>query len=118
VTASRRQLDLEVGEADYQATIVDLARLHGWWVYHPYDSRHSAAGWPDLTLLRPPQMVCLEVKAEAGRVTPEQAAVLGMLRRVPGVVAEVVRPSDWPKVVKLLARPASRPGATGFHAGD
>jgi len=103
-------LDLELSEAADQATIVDLAKTLRWTVFHVHDSRAMAEGFPDLLLIRPPQLVFLEVKAENGRATPAQMAVLALLRRCPQVTALLVRPSDWEAVKRLLTRsgPPSR----------
>ncbi|MCC6312227.1 MAG: hypothetical protein IT345_15125, partial [Trueperaceae bacterium] len=64
--------DLLVGERDFQALVVQLARLRGWRVYHTFDSRRSPAGFPDLVLARPPRLVIAELKSEKGRVADEQ----------------------------------------------
>jgi hypothetical protein len=111
-TTARAMLDLQVSEKQFQQQIVDLARLHSWRVYHPWDSRRSAAGWPDLVLARlcPSQrgvtteLLFLECKTERGRLTEAQRDWLFVLGAVPGVTARVVRPSDWPEIVALLSR--------------
>ena len=33
-------------EADFQATVIELAELQGWRVYHTHDSRRSQPGLP------------------------------------------------------------------------
>lgn len=43
-----------ISEKEFQAQVLDLARLTGWLCYHPHDSRRSAPGFPDLVLVRPP----------------------------------------------------------------
>ena len=65
-----------VNEREFQASIVDLARLCGWRVVHFHDSRREvggemvgdsdAKGWPDLTLIRD-RILYREVKTEKGR---------------------------------------------------
>lgn len=94
---------LALTEAQWQELVVEFARLHGWWAFHPYDSRRSAAGWPDLVLLRPPELVIVELKAENGRVSPDQARVLDGLRAC-GIEAPVWRPSDENYVFARLRR--------------
>ena len=61
-------------ERDLQAAIVELARTIGWMVYHPYDSRRSTPGYPDLTMVHPRTGAILfaELKTETGKVTDEQ----------------------------------------------
>src|SRR5688500_15836495 len=100
---ARAVLDAVISEKQFQAQIVALARLNGWRVYHPYDSRRSTAGWPDLALARlcPSQrgvtteLVFLECKVEAGRLTEAQRDWLFVLGAVPGIVAKVVSQSVW-----------------------
>ena len=116
-TTARAMLDLQVSEKQFQQQIVDLARRSGWICFHPYDSRRSTAGYPDLTLARigtTPEMtwrtelIFFEVKKQTGRTTDAQAKWIALLRHVPGVVARVVRPSDWDEIVALLSRRSPR----------
>lgn len=95
---------LNVPESDWQWTVVDYARLMGWIDYHTFDSRKSAAGFPDLLLIRPPELVVVELKAERGRVTTAQECWLDLFRLVPGVDVYVWRPSDWSEVQRRLSR--------------
>lgn len=91
-----------ISERAFQQRVVDLARLRGWRVFHPHDSRHSAAGWPDLAMLRARQLVFAELKSETGRPTDEQRAWLAALSAVPGVIVRLWRPSDWSDVEAVL----------------
>lgn len=100
--AARVELDLHVSEREFQRQITDLADLTGWRWFHVYDSRRSPAGFPDLVLLRRGRLLFFEVKSASGRISRPQAAWLLDLAQVPGVIALAVRPSDWPKVERLL----------------
>lgn len=97
-------------EKQLQAAIIDAARLLGWRVQWTHDSRHSPAGYPDLTLVRarpgePPRLLFVELKTERGVVSPEQAAWLHDLVTLsacasalgqPSLVQACVwRPQDW-----------------------
>lgn len=93
-----------VDEEGWQAQVIQQAEWMGWWVHHHYDSRRSTPGWPDLVLLRPPQILFVELKTESGRLTRAQWEVIDMLRAC-GLAAQVWRPSDWPEVERTLARP-------------
>ncbi len=93
-------------EKHFQSQVLELARLSGWRCYHTFDSRRSAPGFPDLVLVRPPVVLFAELKAEGGRVRPEQAAWLRVLGACPGVAVRLWRPGDWPEVEETLARPA------------
>lgn len=65
---------LPMSETDLQASVVELARRLGFLVYHVYDSRKSAPGFPDLVLLhkRSGNLLVAELKSATGTVTPEQ----------------------------------------------
>ena len=85
-----------VSEKQFQAQILQLANLTGWLTYHVYDSRLSAAGFPDLVLCRPPLVLFAELKSEAGRLRPEQEAWLEALRGCGSVGARLWRPCSTP----------------------
>lgn len=100
--ASRALLLKSVSERDWQGYVVALARLHGWRCYHPLDSRGSTAGYPDLTLLRDGQLVVAELKSMTGKATQQQEQWLAAFRAVPGVLADIWRPSDRDTVDQIL----------------
>lgn len=94
-------------EAQLQAAIVDAARLQGWLVYHTYDSRRSAAGYPDLTLVRE-RVVFAEIKADKGRLShAQQEWVIHLVNA--GAEVHVWNPSSWRDgdVDAVLARRAA-----------
>lgn len=86
-------------EAELQAAVIDLARLYGWRVAHFRASRTKRGwstavaadgkGYPDLTLVRPPELLFVELKGEQGRVSPEQLVWLEQLDQVGQAVADV-----------------------------
>lgn len=101
-----------ITERDYQTQIVQLARMTGWAVFHHHDSRRQVApgvfvgdkdakGFPDLILLRPPQVLVIEVKRELGKTTPEQDVWLRRWSEC-GITALVARPSNWPEVERAI----------------
>lgn len=92
-----------VSEAAFQQAVIDLARALGWRVYHTHDSRHSAAGYPDLTLVRGGRLVFAELKAQAGRLSDVQRCWLQELE-IAGAQAFVWRPSDWRVIEEVLGR--------------
>jgi hypothetical protein len=100
----RQLLDAAVNEADFMWQIIQLARVCHWFCYHPYDSRRSAVGFPDLCCVHPERrLLCfLEIKRESGKTTAAQEAWLAALGAIPGVVAMVVRPSDFEMVAGIL----------------
>lgn len=94
-------------EGHFQTRLVNLAKLLGWRrIYHPWSSIHSASGWPDLVLCKPPRLIFAELKKEKGRVT---AAQQGWLEDLTACGQEVYcwRPSDYGAIVEILQRKAA-----------
>ncbi len=89
----REVLDRAVSEKELQDAVIKLAKLRGWKCYHTFDSRKSAEGFPDLTLVRPPWLLFVELKRETGKLTDAQERWLAALTAC-GVDAAVWRPSD------------------------
>ena len=87
---------------DFQPQVVKLARLCGWRPYHTHDSRRSAAGFPDLILIKDAELIAAELKAGARTsTTPEQLYWLGSVQPAcSGCVALVWRPNKAPKAEK------------------
>ena len=82
-------------EAELQSAIVELAGWLGYrLIYHTHDSRHSAAGFPDLVLVGRGRLIFAEVKSAKGELSPQQLAWFAGLLDV-GAEAYVWRPVDW-----------------------
>ena len=96
------EMDRYVTEKDFQRAIMDFATLCGWFVYHTFDSRDSAAGFPDCIFVRQSRVVALEVKRESGKPTAAQLEWIAALDAVPGITARVVKPSNWSEIERLL----------------
>ena len=90
-----------VSEADFQAQVLQLAKLMRWRCYHTHDSRRSEAGFPDLTLVRGGRLIFAELKAEKGKVTGSQQAWLTDLKDT-GAEVYLWRPSDWVDIERIL----------------
>lgn len=89
-------------EAGYMQVVIEWARWRGWLVYHTHDSRHSTAGYPDLTLVRRGRLIFAELKTDrARRLRADQAVWLETLADAP-VEVYVWRPADWDQVRELL----------------
>ena len=117
--------DRAISEKVYQGQITDFAEMYGWEWRHFKDSRKAvksgnktflvgdpeAKGWPDLVLIRAPELLIIEVKKELGKVTPEQEHWLGLLDAC-GVETMVARPSTFEQVRGRLSRrrPPSQAG--------
>lgn len=89
-------------EKQWMQVIIDAARLLGWQVYHPFDSRRSTPGFPDLTLVRE-RVVFAEVKTQKGSVSRDQRVWLDVLKAA-GAEVYLWRPSHWVEVQEALSR--------------
>ena len=88
-------------ESDFQKSIIQMAELHRWLVYHTHDSRRSAPGFPDLTMVRDGKLIFAELKTEKGNLTKAQAWWLAGLKQAHPHVY-VWRPSDWSEIEEVL----------------
>ena len=92
-------------EKGFLAAVVDVARLYHWRVYHPYLSVRSAAGFPDLVLVKAGEpVIYAELKRDDGRLTAAQAAWLEALRQARGTEVYCWRPADFSAIVARLQR--------------
>ena len=102
-------------EAQFQAAVIQIARLNGWRVFHPKkmqgrDGTWRTAltgdnGWPDLVLAHPKRgLIVAELKADRGRLTQDQHAWLTAL--APWAEIHVWRPAD---INTIAARLGSTP---------
>jgi hypothetical protein len=91
-------------ERQFQQAVEDLARALRWRVYHTYDSRRSAPGFPDLVLARQDEpIIFAELKTDKGRVSPAQAEWLAALEDTASdVEVHVWRPSEWSAIERRL----------------
>ena len=71
-------------EAQFQDAVIDYARQCGWLTYHPYDSRRSTSGFPDLTMVRRGRIVFAELKTEVGKLRTDQRRWIDELGIVQG----------------------------------
>jgi Holliday junction resolvase len=110
----RERLDRATTERQMYAELTRAAHIGGFLLYHTHDSRHSAAGFPDILALRGGELLAYECKTERGAVRPAQREWLAALNEFVAChgledfcEARVVRPSDLPACLERLA---SRPG--------
>ncbi len=90
-------------EAELLSTVRDACRWSGLLCYHPFDSRRSEPGYPDVTVCGPSGVLWRELKSSKGRLTAEQRQWLDRLTAA-GADAAVWRPADWPaRVLDELA---------------
>lgn len=91
-------------EKQFMARVIDAARRAGWRVYHTYNSRQSAPGFPDLVVAKAGERVLfIECKTDTGRMTPTQQAWIDLLDSTRGEPeAHVWRPQDWTDIVSVF----------------
>lgn len=93
-----------MSEKELQKAVVGLAHFFGYKVAH-FRTANTSQGWmtpvaadgkgfPDLVLVRRERLIFCELKAEKGRLSPEQTAWLAALVEA-GVDVFVWRPVDW-----------------------
>lgn len=91
-----------LGGSAWENQVIHLARLYRWRVAH-FRPAHTAqgswrtpvsadgAGWPDLTLVRPPELLFVELKADKARLSAEQRTWLEALGQVADAIEEMAR---------------------------
>ncbi len=115
-----RALAPQLSERQFQATVIEYARLQGFRAAHFHDSRRQvapgvlvgdkdAAGFPDLVLCRGETVVFAELKSAKGKLTPEQTAWLDALVVVAEAAPENVKirvwsPASWADIEWTLGR--------------
>lgn len=90
-------------ERDFMAAVVKLAGLLGWRVYHTFDSRRSAPGFPDAVFVKRPRVLFVEFKRDGEHPTPDQQDWLSDLGGCPGVETYLWKPADWPEIERVLS---------------
>lgn len=118
--------ELTLKEGDWQKQVIDYAQLRGWKVAH-FRPAKTERGWrtpvsadgkgfPDLVLVRPPEILFVELKADKGKLRAEQKDWLEKIERVEVearhafreygvpifVQTYVWRPSDVDEVLGIL----------------
>ena len=91
---ARLTLARQMSERELQQAVYDAARLLGFRAYHTHTSRHSAAGFPDLVLLKGDRCIAVELKRQGRAPTVAQMEWLLAFERA-GAEAHVFTPSDW-----------------------
>ncbi len=100
-SSARAVVDGAMTEAELLAAVVDLAHLRMWMTYHSFDSRHSAAGFPDICAVRGHRLLFAELKSQRGRLTADQRTWLEALA-LTGAETYLWRPSDFEQIEETL----------------
>jgi len=81
-------------ERELQDNIVALCRWLGLLCYHTHDSRHSAAGFPDLVIVGK-HVIFVELKSASGDLSKAQGCWRDALQESDNGNFRVWRPADW-----------------------
>jgi len=83
-------------EGELQGLVTAMCRTFGLYCYHTHDSRHSAAGFPDLVILGGRAALFRELKRDDPRakLSLSQTHVIALMRNA-GLNVGVWRPVDW-----------------------
>ena len=87
-------------EKQFQAKVIDMAKIFKWTYYHTYSSKRSPVGFPDLVLVRD-KVMFRELKTDKGRLTSAQKAWGDNLTEA-GADYAVWRPSMMTDIYKEL----------------
>lgn len=100
----------EIPEAEWQKSVIDLARLFGWRIAHFRPAQTTkgwrtpvaadGAGWPDLFLVRE-RCLAIELKREKGKLTDDQIVWLTALRNA-GIETYVIQPRHLEHIAAVL----------------
>ena len=110
---------LKLSERDFQAQLMQVVEMFGGLVYHTYDSRRSARGYPDLTIVlkNGPARRVIWAELKAGKKQPTDSQWI-WLRGLPDHQAYLWRPDDWDDAVRIIQYGHRQHlGAQGFHNG-
>ncbi|MGH3089785.1 MAG: VRR-NUC domain-containing protein [Rubrobacteraceae bacterium] len=109
-------MSASISERDFERQVLELAKLTGWRVAHFRPAKTSKGwrtpvsgdgkGFPDLVLVRPPEIVFAELKTDspASKLRPEQREWLETLGRCGRVEARLWRPSDFEEMQRVLCK--------------
>jgi hypothetical protein len=119
-----------LSERDFQQQVMELAEYSGWETLHVRTSMQQgrymtattgtmAKGWPDLVLVHRShqRLLFVELKADNGRLRPEQSRVLSLLwQLVEGPSREwaevyVWKPADFDEIRRILSMKEDRSDA-------
>ena len=101
---TRESVNAMIAERDFQQSVIDLAHVYGFAVYHTHDSRRSVPGFPDLVIVGGGRCLFAELKTERGRLSAAQKVWVAALEECAGVESYVWRPSDWDEIHAVLSR--------------
>lgn len=96
MTPAQKAIAQAMTEQDLLKAVEGLAHFYGWRTYHTWNSQHSAAGFPDLVLVRHRLVIFAELKSARGRLTRVQREWAALINGLPQevVLYRLWRPED------------------------
>jgi hypothetical protein len=88
----------------FQAQVESLARSCGWLCYSTWNSRHSAPGFPDDVMVRPPRLLFVEFKIPPDKPTITQLMWLDWISKCGMAEVFLWTPDEWEQIVGELER--------------
>ena len=92
-----------MSEKEFQAVVLEAAKVNGWMAYHTYDSRKSQSGFPDLILIRGAVCLALELKSDKGVPSAAQKKWIKAFKQVKIIEADFAYPRHLDQVVSVLS---------------
>ena len=89
-------------ESQFMLSIKLYAEALGWKYYHPYDSRKSNPGFPDVTIVRESRLIFAELKIGKNKLSYYQKEWLVALKQVSNIEVYLWYPADWDNIEKIL----------------
>jgi len=98
----------EGSEAALETTLRTYLASAGYLAYHTHNSKRSAPGFPDWAVIHPdggPLFLWeLKSQSQSAQPSPAQRRWLEALSKATTVETGLYRPSDWPRMQRLLER--------------
>lgn len=93
-----------ITEKQFEAQVKDLAKIcHVQKYYHPFLSKWSEKGFPDLTIIKVPRLIFAELKSEKGIVSEAQQEWLNLLSQCTQIEVYLWRPDNLEtEILKVL----------------
>ena len=97
-----KTVSLSSSEKDFMSSVIEVAELGKWLIYHTYDSRRSQPGFPDLVLCKDGRVIFAELKSQKGPIRKAQQEWLDNLQMNNSVEVYLWRPADIDGIHGLL----------------
>ena len=102
MTDARLVVAAQITEKQWQKTVCDMLDTFGWQWHHARRPLWDKRGLPDLIAARGTRLLFIELKSMTGKIRPEQAEWIDVLRATGQVEVYVLRPCDGDYVERLL----------------